>query len=158
MLCIAFLAATNSLCSAEGEPLFCHLRCLLLLLLHSVINHNGPAQTWNKRWINPVGRACTQNRVPSCKDARSKSYFPQTSATTQLIWQRGSQQPERPFRNVRASRSGDRPVLCSSGTSCNGFRSWKFAKRSIGKSVCQWSRICASGVKLVRKSDVAGLP
>ena len=29
------------------------------------------------------------------------------------------QPPDEPFRNFRASRSGDRRILCSSGTSCD---------------------------------------
>ena len=42
-------------------------------------------------------------------------------------------QPDRPFCNFRASKSGDRLLLCSSETSCDGFWGFKVAKRSVGR-------------------------
>ena len=41
--------------------------------------------------------------------------------------------PDQHFHNFRASWSGDRPNLCSSGTSFDGFWSSKFVKRSVGE-------------------------
>ena len=40
--------------------------------------------------------------------------------------------PDEPFHNFRASRSGDRQMLCSSGTSCDGFWSSKIVKGFVG--------------------------
>ena len=40
--------------------------------------------------------------------------------------------PDTPFHNIKATRSGDSRVLSSSGTSCDGFLSYKFVKRSVG--------------------------
>ena len=40
-------------------------------------------------------------------------------------------QPDRPFHNFRVSTSGDRRNLCTSGTSCDGFWSFKIIKRSV---------------------------
>ena len=40
--------------------------------------------------------------------------------------------PDRPFHSFRAASSGDRGILCSSGTSCDGFWTSKFVKGSVG--------------------------
>ena len=40
--------------------------------------------------------------------------------------------PDEPFLNFRASRSGDRRILCNSRTSCNGFWSVKVVKGLVG--------------------------
>ena len=40
--------------------------------------------------------------------------------------------PDEPFPNFRASRSGDRRTLCSSGSSCDGFWSYKIVKGFVG--------------------------
>ena len=40
--------------------------------------------------------------------------------------------PDKPFHNSGASISGDQQILCSSGTSCDGFWSSKIVKRFVG--------------------------
>ena len=50
-----------------------------------------------------------------------------------LRWaRRAFVQPDEPFHNLRASRSGDRLILCSSGTSCDWFWSSKIVKGFVG--------------------------
>ena len=44
-----------------------------------------------------------------------------------------NKQPDKPFLNFRASRSGDRRILCSSGKSCDGIRSSKIVTGSVGR-------------------------
>ena len=48
------------------------------------------------------------------------SLFVRLSVESYLVRQI-SYEPEEPFHNFRASRSGDRRILCSSGTSCDGL-------------------------------------
>ena len=44
------------------------------------------------------------------------------------------QPPDEPFHNIGALKSVDRRILCSSGTSCEGFKSSKIVKGLVGLS------------------------
>ena len=48
--------------------------------------------------------------------------------------------PDEPFHNFRASKSMDRAILCSSGTSCGGFQSSKVVKGQSG-TACLLARL-----------------
>ena len=57
----------------------------------------------------------------SIKGERTQSDIPASSGT--MVWNLVSETvlPDEPFHNFRASRSGDRRILCSSGTSNYGY-------------------------------------
>ena len=49
-----------------------------------------------------------------------------------VSWQQRALLPDRPFRNFRAVRSGDRWIVCSPGASYHGYWSSKLIKGSVG--------------------------
>ena len=62
------------------------------------------------------------------------------SNRTQITLVQWAVPPDRPFHNFRASTSGDRQILCGSGTSCDWFWSSETPKCSVGiKTHKLWS-------------------
>ena len=64
------------------------------------------------------------------KESKSEPIFFSESSRTFLLLAKSF--PDEHFRNFSASRSGDRRVISSSGTSCDGFWSCKIVKRFVG--------------------------
>ena len=68
-----------------------------------------------------------------------KLFFPSRQEVQSLIVKRLGktatevQKPDEPFHNFGTSRSGDRRILCSPGTSCDGFGSSRIVKEFVGK-------------------------
>ena len=58
----------------------------------------------------------------------------QTDLTVLLRLPSSSRLPDEPFHNFRASKSGDRLLLCSSGPSSDGFWGSKVVKGSVGSA------------------------
>ena len=66
-------------------------------------------------------------------DSKAISPFPTYSIARPTLHTRRI--PDEPFHNFRASRSGDRQILFSSGTSCDGFWSSKIGKKFVWYSL-----------------------
>ena len=67
-----------------------------------------------------------RNVAPSVIIARNR--FQNTSSCSLKLWEAISHAPDRPFHNFTVSQLGDQLILCSSGTSCVRFDSFKVAK------------------------------
>ena len=57
--------------------------------------------------------------------------------------------PDQPFHSYGASKSGDRPSLCSSGIWIDGFQNSKIVNGSVGS----FSSLCSTSVKTAKRRD-----
>ena len=82
--------------------------------------------------MNNVSRSCMKRLCNAEDTIRKKNFF----WVNPCVWHNSNMldygYPDRPFRNFRASLSGDWPILCSSRTSCNGLLFSKVVKGLVG--------------------------
>ena len=98
----------------------------------------GETWSWGSECGSPGNPSVERWRPPweGCQETRPGGKYA-SSALLEAIEEKKKRRqvrslPGEPFHNFRASRPGDRPILCSSGTSCDGFWSSKIVKGFVG--------------------------